>query len=412
MSTAAAGTAPARKCSKCQKETDASDDGGGNSDAAAAAVALCNDCKDSLEATTTTTATTTTATPAATVTGMATTTATQQQSKSEELITMEIDTDLTTTETLDDDLEEKDDTTKHEERNKKREEASQGAREAQKARPASPAETELAATAASDVKMAAELTTPTASPAPPRTTPAGKVTRQNLNGARSPTVMKRLRKSTRSTRFKSKLTGRAGGAGASGGGATNNGATNGGHNGQGSVTGTTPKASGKAGGGAGGAGGARNRRTLFKRPAQKTPRVQACTRFVKSLFYKGSYMQIGDIVSIVDSEQNVYYAQIRGLLVDAYCEKSAFLTWLIPTQDSPDPKEGFDPATYLIGKSVRDAPRLRPSLEGIPASYFRILKGLPLIVTLLPSHEEVSPYLVLIPTKTNCFSSPTLCRSR
>lgn len=285
---------------------------------------------------------------------------------------MEIDTDLTTTETLDDDLEEKDDTTKHEERNKKREEASQGAREAQKARPASPAETEAGATAASDVKMAAELTMPTESPAPQRTTPAGKVTRQNLNGARSPTVMKRLRKSTRSTRFKSKLTGRAGGAAAGGGGATNNGATNGGHNGQGSGTSATPKASGKAGGGAGGAGGARNRRTLFKRPAQKTPRVQACTRFVKSLFYKGSYMQIGDIVSIVDSEQNVYYAQIRGLLVDAYCEKSAFLTWLIPTQDSPDPKEGFDPATYLIGKAVRDAPRLKPSLEGIPATYSRI----------------------------------------
>lgn len=262
---------------------------------------------------------------------------------------MEIDTDLTTTETLDDDLEEKDDTTKHEERDKRREEASQTALEVHEARPALSAETEPAATAASDVKMAAELTTPTASPAPPpqRTTPAGKVTRQNLNGARSPTVMKRLRKSTRSTRFKSKLTGRAAGAG---GAATNNGATNGGHNGQGSVTGTTPKASGKAGGGAGGgAGGARNRRTLFKRPAQKTPRVQACTRFVKSLFYKGSYMQIGDIVSIVDSEQYVYYAQIRGLLVDAYCEKSAFLTWLIPTQDSPDPKEGFDPATYLIG---------------------------------------------------------------
>lgn len=46
----------------------------------------------------------------------------------------------------------------------------------------------------------------------------------------------------------------------------------------------------------------------------------------------------------------MYYAQIRGLLIDNYCEKSAFLTWLIPTQESPDPKEGFDAATYLIGK--------------------------------------------------------------
>lgn len=67
-------------------------------------------------------------------------------------------------------------------------------------------------------------------------------------------------------------------------------------------------------------------------------------------FLKGSYLQVGDIVSLVDNEDNVYYAQIRGLLIDNYCEKSAFLTWLIPTQESPDPKDGFDAATYLIGK--------------------------------------------------------------
>lgn len=354
MSSAAAGTAPPVKCSKCQKETDAND---GGSDAAA----LCRDCKDSMDAL-----------PAAIRAATTTVTAAQQQSKSEKLIKMEIDTDLTTTETLDD-LDELDD--KLSQQTIGKQEASNTTKPVPRhssvttetpqleVSPASPAtikteddtETEAAVTpkaaTASDVKMAAssmELT-PTGH-AQQRATPAGKVTRNNLNGARSPTVLKRLRKSTRTTRFKSKLTGR----GASAGGATNNGATNG-HNGQNSVAATGGgKASGKAGGGGtGAASGARNRRTLFKRPAQKTPRVQACTRFVKSLFYKGSYIQIGDIVSIVDSEQNVYYAQIRGLLVDAYCEKSAFLTWLIPTQDSPDPKEGFDPATYLIGKSCR-----------------------------------------------------------
>lgn len=67
---------------------------------------------------------------------------------------------------------------------------------------------------------------------------------------------------------------------------------------------------------------------------------------------QGSYLQVGDIVSLVDKEDSVYYAQIRGLLIDNYCEKSAFLTWLIPTQESPDPKYGFDPATYLIGKAT------------------------------------------------------------
>lgn len=51
----------------------------------------------------------------------------------------------------------------------------------------------------------------------------------------------------------------------------------------------------------------------------------------------------------MDDKRNIYYAQIRGLLVDNYCEKSAYLTWLIPTQASPDPHDGFDPASYLIG---------------------------------------------------------------
>lgn len=61
---------------------------------------------------------------------------------------------------------------------------------------------------------------------------------------------------------------------------------------------------------------------------------------------------MGDIVSLVDGEDNVYYAQVRGLLIDNFCERSAFLTWLIPTQESPHPKDGFDPATYLIGNNI------------------------------------------------------------
>ncbi|XP_017067657.1 GATA zinc finger domain-containing protein 1 [Drosophila eugracilis] len=192
----------------------------------------------------------------------------------------------------------------------------------------------------------------------PSQRPIGKITRSSLNGTgnqvttKTPTIMKRLRKSTR---FKSKQTGK----GNPGGG---NNQPNGHNNGPNGTTGSSthlagagahPSNSNKHGksgpAGPGGATGARNRRTLFKRPAQKTPKVQACTKFVESVFYKGSYMQIGDIVSIVDGDHNLYYAQIRGLLVDAYCEKSAFLTWLIPTQDSPDPQEGFDPSTYLIG---------------------------------------------------------------
>lgn len=69
-------------------------------------------------------------------------------------------------------------------------------------------------------------------------------------------------------------------------------------------------------------------------------------------------MQVGDIVSLMDEDGDVYYAQIRGLLTDQYCEKSAVITWLLPTQESPPPSESFDPATYVIGKYMNLFPIL------------------------------------------------------
>lgn len=64
------------------------------------------------------------------------------------------------------------------------------------------------------------------------------------------------------------------------------------------------------------------------------------------------YYQVGDIISVVDHDDGIYYAQIRGLLQDQFCEKSAVLTWLIPTQSSPSPGEGFDPLTYILGMLI------------------------------------------------------------
>ena len=52
-----------------------------------------------------------------------------------------------------------------------------------------------------------------------------------------------------------------------------------------------------------------------------------------------------------DVDGGLYYAQIRGLLTDQYCEKSCVVTWLLPTQASPNTEEGFDPATYIIGNT-------------------------------------------------------------
>ena len=38
-------------------------------------------------------------------------------------------------------------------------------------------------------------------------------------------------------------------------------------------------------------------------------------------------------------EGGTFYAQLRGFLTDQYCEKSAVITWLLPTTNSPPPDE-------------------------------------------------------------------------
>lgn len=64
---------------------------------------------------------------------------------------------------------------------------------------------------------------------------------------------------------------------------------------------------------------------------------------------QGVYYQTGDVIKVTDEDDGKpYYAQIRGFMQDQYCEKSAALTWLIPTQSSP--KDQFDPGTYIVGE--------------------------------------------------------------
>lgn len=84
------------------------------------------------------------------------------------------------------------------------------------------------------------------------------------------------------------------------------------------------------------------------------------------------YMQKGDIVALVDAKDNTYYAQVRGFLTDTYLEKSAFLTWLIPSKFSPPSNDRFDPCTYLIGPE-EDAPRKLSCMEFVmhaPSDYY------------------------------------------
>ncbi|XP_044264491.1 GATA zinc finger domain-containing protein 1 [Tribolium madens] len=117
----------------------------------------------------------------------------------------------------------------------------------------------------------------------------------------------------------------------------------------------------------------RGRRGIFKKTPIKAPSAVATTITSESIFYKGSYIQVGDIVSMQDEDGDIFYAQIKGLLTDQYCEKSAVITWLLPTQESPPPEEGFDPATYIIGPE-EDVPRKLECMEFVmhaPSDYYK-----------------------------------------
>lgn len=59
-------------------------------------------------------------------------------------------------------------------------------------------------------------------------------------------------------------------------------------------------------------------------------------------------------------------------MIDNFCEKSAYITWLLPTQSSPPPSELFDPSTYIIGPE-EDQPRLLECMEFVmhaPSDYY------------------------------------------
>lgn len=123
-------------------------------------------------------------------------------------------------------------------------------------------------------------------------------------------------------------------------------------------------------------GGSRGkgRRSLFKRAPLKAPHAVATIVTSDSVFCEGFYYQTGDIVRLVGEEDgDYYYAQIRGLLTDQYCEKSAVITWLLPTKESPPPNERFDAATYIVGPE-EELPRSLRCMEFImhaPSDYFK-----------------------------------------
>lgn len=117
----------------------------------------------------------------------------------------------------------------------------------------------------------------------------------------------------------------------------------------------------------------KGRRHIFKlKNPIKAPDSVSTIITSESIFYKGVYYQIGDVIKVVDEDDGKpYFAQIRGFIQDQYCEKSAALTWLIPTTTSP--RDRFDPGTYIIGPE-EDLPRKMEYLEFVchaPSEYFK-----------------------------------------
>uniref|UniRef100_A0A3B4U8P2 GATA zinc finger domain-containing protein 1 n=2 Tax=Seriola TaxID=8160 RepID=A0A3B4U8P2_SERDU len=118
---------------------------------------------------------------------------------------------------------------------------------------------------------------------------------------------------------------------------------------------------------------ARLRSTKYKAPASEK-KVSTKGKGRRHIFKlkNGVYYQTGDVIKVTDEEDGKsYYAQIRGFVQDQYCEKSAALTWLIPTQASP--KDHFDPGTYIVGPE-EDLPRKMEYLEFVchaPSEYFK-----------------------------------------
>lgn len=94
----------------------------------------------------------------------------------------------------------------------------------------------------------------------------------------------------------------------------------------------------------------KGRRNIFKKKPVKSLTATATPVTADRVYFKGQYFHVGDIVSVTNvNDDDIYYAQLKGFLIDEYSDKSAVITWLLPTTASPPPNEGFHPATYIVG---------------------------------------------------------------
>lgn len=134
----------------------------------------------------------------------------------------------------------------------------------------------------------------------------------------------------------------------------------------------------------------KGRRTIFKKKPVKALPATATPTTSHRVYHDGQFYNIGDIVSVVSiDDDDIYYAQLRGFLTDQYSDKYGVITWLLPTQDSPPPNEGFHPATYILGPE-EELPRRMEVFSFVmhaPDDYFYNRKA-PYKTTTLPTDHN------------------------
>lgn len=133
----------------------------------------------------------------------------------------------------------------------------------------------------------------------------------------------------------------------------------------------------------------KGRRSLTKKTPLKSSSAVATVVTGHRVNFKGTFFQTGDLVSVRDVDGELYYAQIRGLMKDQYAEKSAALTWLIPTKKVLFSKGVFKPSDYILGPD-EEVTRKLECLEFVmhaPSSYYRINSPYP---SVLPHPSETN----------------------
>lgn len=93
-------------------------------------------------------------------------------------------------------------------------------------------------------------------------------------------------------------------------------------------------------------GNSKNRRNLFKKKPFKSTKGVASIVASNCIYHDGLLYEVGDIVCTSDIHGGTYFAQLRGFLQDDFCEKSAVITWLIPTVAN---LHHFDPMLFVPG---------------------------------------------------------------